>query len=172
MGSVLGGAQQGLLLLDLLVEIILSLLVALGLVFQFVCQLCNLKTHIQYIKNKQQNALYDRDLWQRMSLHLRTCPCNAWFFSLSWLSTAVSPSPAWILAHRSSLSASSWLTMSLLFCSSASRFWIFWSLSPIWRRTCSRSFCSTNHKSLCRLCNTSPTDFPLSAVPGPPGVCR
>lgn len=60
MGSVLGGAQQGLLLLDLLVEIILSLLVAFRLVFQFVCQLCNLKTHIQYVKNKQQNALYDR----------------------------------------------------------------------------------------------------------------
>ena len=69
-----------------------------------------------------------------------TCPCSALFFSLSWLSKAVSPSPAWILAHKSSLSASSWLTISLLFCSRASRFCIFWSLSPIWRSTCSRSF--------------------------------
>lgn len=42
MGSILGRTQQGLLFLDLLVEIILSLLVALRLVFQFVCQLCNL----------------------------------------------------------------------------------------------------------------------------------
>ncbi len=70
-----------------------------------------------------------------------TCSCSEWFFSFSWFSTAASPSPAWILAHRSSLSASSWFTLSLLFCSRASRFWIFWSLSPIWRNTCSRSFC-------------------------------
>lgn len=41
-GSVLGGAQQGLLLLDLLMEVILGLLVALRLVLQLVCQLCDL----------------------------------------------------------------------------------------------------------------------------------
>lgn len=110
-----------------------------------------------------------------------TCSCSAWFFSFSWLSRAVSPSPAWILAHKSSLSASSWLTMSLLFCSRASRFWIFWSLSPIWRSTCSRSFCSmraSRHSRkvtlgfgeemylfhvgfcvVCEVCKTTPTGY-------------
>lgn len=69
-----------------------------------------------------------------------TCSCSVWFFSCSWLSKAASPSPAWILAHRSCLSDSSWLRLALLFCRRASKFWIFWSLSPIWRSTCSKSF--------------------------------
>lgn len=93
---------------------------------------------------QQKIILTTKKGWWGFSIGVPTCPCSAWFFSFSWLSKAVSPSPAWILAHRSSLSASSWVTMSLLFCSRASRFWIFWSLSPIWRSTCSRSFYSAH----------------------------
>lgn len=91
-------------------------------------------------KKKNETKFNNENEWKEIDLEVLTCICKAWFFSCSWLRTAVSPSPAWIFAYKSSLSFSSREMLSLLFWSKASRFWIFWSLSPICRSTCSRSF--------------------------------